>query len=55
MRRDIYAEIITAIVEQLEHGVRPWQQPWSAAHKHSNRVLLFDELRLDSFPDVSGS
>ena len=31
-RVDIYARITDRIVADLERGVRPWIQPWSAAH-----------------------
>jgi antirestriction protein ArdC len=31
-RADIYARITEKIVEELEKGVRPWVQPWRAAH-----------------------
>jgi antirestriction protein ArdC len=30
-RPDIYARITDRIVKDLEHGVRPWLKPWSAA------------------------
>ena len=29
-RRDVYAAITNRIVAELEQGVRPWIQPWSA-------------------------
>ena len=29
-RTDIYARVTDRIVADLEHGVRPWQKPWSA-------------------------
>jgi antirestriction protein ArdC len=32
MKRDIYQIITDKIVHQLEQGVRPWHQPWSAGH-----------------------
>jgi antirestriction protein ArdC len=32
MRSDIYQRITDQIVDQLEKGVRPWHQPWSAGH-----------------------
>ena len=32
MKRDIYQTITDRIVRQLEQGVRPWHQPWSAGH-----------------------
>ena len=38
-RRDIYQAITDQIVADLEHGVRPWIKPWSAAHM-DGRVLL---------------
>lgn len=31
-REDIYTRITNQIVEALEQGVRPWHQPWNAAH-----------------------
>lgn len=31
-RPDFYARITADIVAQLEAGVRPWHQPWNAAH-----------------------
>jgi antirestriction protein ArdC len=31
-RVDIYARITDRIVADLEHGVRPWMRPWSAAN-----------------------
>jgi len=31
-REDLYSKITGTIVTQLEAGVRPWHQPWSAAH-----------------------
>ncbi|MFT4118298.1 ArdC family protein [Bradyrhizobium sp.] len=31
-RSDIYARITDRIVAELEKGVRPWVQPWSASH-----------------------
>ena len=30
MRRDLYAEVSTRIVAELEHGAAPWIKPWSA-------------------------
>jgi antirestriction protein ArdC len=30
--KDIYQDITDRIVRQLESGVRPWHQPWSAGH-----------------------
>jgi antirestriction protein ArdC len=32
MRSDIYQSITDQIVAELENGVRPWHQPWSAGH-----------------------
>lgn len=29
---DVYTRVTQRIVEDLERGVRPWQQPWSADH-----------------------
>lgn len=31
VRHDIYQHVTTRIVEDLEHGVRPWLKPWSAS------------------------
>jgi antirestriction protein ArdC len=31
-RADVYARITDTIVAQLERGVRPWMQPWSAGN-----------------------
>ncbi len=31
-RPDVYTRITADIVTQLENGVRPWHQPWNAAH-----------------------
>jgi antirestriction protein ArdC len=28
MKRDIYKQVTDQIIEALENGVRPWQQPW---------------------------
>jgi antirestriction protein ArdC len=30
MRRDLYAEVSTRIVAELERGAAPWIKPWSA-------------------------
>ena len=30
---DIYAEIATRIIDQMEHGIIPWQKPWVANGK----------------------
>lgn len=32
IREDLYARITNDIVRHLEEGVRPWHQPWNAAH-----------------------
>ena len=32
MKSDLYQRITDRIVSQLEQGVRPWMQPWSADH-----------------------
>jgi antirestriction protein ArdC len=37
--RDIYQSITDQIVRELENGVRPWHQPWNAAHMEG-RVAL---------------
>ena len=29
---DLYRTITDRIVAELEHGVRPWHQPWDAGH-----------------------
>lgn len=39
MSRDVYQTITDRIVGQLESGVRPWHQPWSASHMEG-RVTL---------------
>jgi antirestriction protein ArdC len=39
MKRDIYQGITERIVGDLEKGVRPWHQPWSAAHMDGRVVL----------------
>ena len=39
MKRDIYQSITDRIVGDLEKGVRPWHQPWNAAHTEG-RVIL---------------
>lgn len=31
-RRDIYSRITDQIIAHLENGVKPWTQPWKAAH-----------------------
>lgn len=40
-RQDIYTRITNQIVEALERGVKPWTQPWNAAHAagHVSRPL----------------
>jgi antirestriction protein ArdC len=37
--KNIYQEITDQIVQALENGVRPWHQPWNAAHMEG-RVAL---------------
>jgi antirestriction protein ArdC len=32
MRSDVYQRVTNQIVHELEKGVRPWMQPWSADH-----------------------
>jgi antirestriction protein ArdC len=39
MKKDIYQSITDRIIRDLEQGVRPWHQPWSAAHMEG-RILL---------------
>lgn len=31
-RQDVYSRITVQIVAALEQGVKPWTQPWNAAH-----------------------
>src|SRR5208283_1070412 len=38
MRSDVYQRITDKIVQDLEQGVRPWMQPWSAAHTEGRIV-----------------
>lgn len=40
-RQDIYTRITNQIIEALENGVKPWTQPWNAAHAagHVSRPL----------------
>ena len=38
MQKDVYQRITNQIVSQLEQGVRPWMQPWSAAHTEGRIV-----------------
>ncbi|MBY3101301.1 DUF1738 domain-containing protein [Rhizobium laguerreae] len=35
-RPDVYSRITQTIIAQLEQGVRPWVQPWSASHLSGN-------------------
>jgi antirestriction protein ArdC len=30
MKRDLYAEVLSRIIAQLEAGAAPWVKPWSA-------------------------
>lgn len=32
VRRDLYQHVTSRILEELEHGVRPWFKPWSASN-----------------------
>src|SRR5260370_1996603 len=32
MKRDLYAEVSTRIIAELEAGAAPWVKPWSASH-----------------------
>jgi antirestriction protein ArdC len=41
MKRDLYAEVSTRIVAELEAGAAPWVKPWSATPGVSNVVLLW--------------
>lgn len=40
-RQDIYTRITNQIIEALEQGIKPWTQPWNAAHAagHVSRPL----------------
>src|SRR4051794_18312197 len=38
-RRDIYQQITDKIIVELEKGVRPWHQPWSA-NRIDGRAML---------------
>jgi antirestriction protein ArdC len=40
-KQDVYMRITAQIIESLEHGVKPWTQPWNAAHAagHVSRPL----------------
>ena len=35
-RQDVYTRITGKIVAALERGVKPWTQPWNAAHAAGN-------------------
>ena len=41
MRKDVYSSVTERIVSVLEKGVKPWTQPWNAAHAagHVSRPL----------------
>ena len=47
MRTDVYQRITNQIVHELEQGVRPWMQPWSAAHADGRIVR---PLRFNGIP-----
>jgi antirestriction protein ArdC len=47
MRNDIYQKITDQIVSKLEHGVRPWHQPWQGAHGEERIVR---PLRANGIP-----
>ena len=60
-RQDIYSRITDQIVGALEQGVKPWTQPWNAAHEPDvvsagveGAALKFPEaaLRLPSYDEV---
>ena len=38
MKTDVYQKITNQIVHELEQGVRPWMQPWSAEHAEGRIV-----------------
>ncbi len=38
-RKDCYAEITSAIIADLEQGIRPWVQPWASGNKNATRPL----------------
>lgn len=40
-KQDVYTRITAQIIESLERGVKPWTQPWNAAHAagHVSRPL----------------
>jgi antirestriction protein ArdC len=38
LRKDVYQPIADKIVRDIERGVRPWMQPWSAEHAASRIV-----------------
>src|ERR1700687_812096 len=45
-RLDVYARVTNQIVAELEAGVRPWVQPWYAAHTAGevSRPLRFNAV-----------
>ena len=45
-RMDVYRRVTDQIVAELEAGVRPWVQPWNAAHEagHVSRPLRFNAV-----------
>ena len=38
-RQDIYSRITDQIVRLLEQGVKPWTQPWDAAHRRGRCLV----------------
>ena len=46
-KRDLAQEITARIIAQLEHGVRPWQQPWKTGNADGRIVM---PLRANGVP-----
>ena len=44
---DVYERVTAQIVAALENGVRPWHQPWNAAHA-AGRIGGFAEAQWDA-------
>src|ERR1700694_1469177 len=58
MKRDLYAEVSTRIVAELEAGAAPWVKPWSATAgiKHAmQRRDQSDLLRMQRLVVVDGT